>query len=188
MRLSRKTKEDLTRADQVRIISRCLTRHRTSGASENFISNAFCTFKGDRVRLNENICVELNLYNGARGTVMEVFSSSTVEPHESCQVAASRMADCSDVVDISIFILQFNEGCNRGPSISQRAPRVIAIEARNYYIVKPFSAVLWQLPLVPAHASTVQNYNLSLCQLLSWMPSDSEPHALCTSRCCGFKN
>lgn len=32
---------------------------------------------------------------------------------------------------------------------------MIAIEARKFYIVKPYSAVLWQLPLVPAHASTV---------------------------------
>lgn len=86
---------------------------------------------------------------------MEVFSLCTVDPHESRQAAASRMADRSDVLDLPVVILQLDKGCYRGPSISQRAPRVIAIEDRTSYIVKPFSAVLWQLPLVPAHASTV---------------------------------
>lgn len=153
--LSRQTREGLTKTDQAQLIFRCLTRHRTSGGAEKFIANAFRTFRGDRVRLSENICVELNLFNGACGTVLEIFSSTTVDPRASRPAAASRMAENPDLVDLPVVILQLDEGSYRGPSISQRAPWVIAIEARKLFIVKPFSEVLWQLPLVPAHASTV---------------------------------
>lgn len=153
--LSRNLRERLTKKDQAQHISRCLMRHRTSGGREKFIANAFCTFKGDRIRLNENICVELSLYNGACGTAMEIASSSTADPHESRQTAAFRMAECSDVVDLPIVSLQLDEESDRGPSMSRTASRVIAVEPRKFFIVKPFSATLWHLPLVPAHASTV---------------------------------
>lgn len=167
VKLNKKLKASLTRTEQAQHIARCLMRHRTSGGGEKFIANAFCTFKGDRVRLNENICVELKLYNGACGTVMEIFSSSTVDPHESRPAAASRMAVDSDAVDLPVIILQLDEGSYRGPSISRTAPRVIAVEARKYFIVKPFSATLWQLPLVPAHASTVHKVqSLTLPKIL----------------------
>lgn len=114
-------------------------RHRTSTAREKFVANAFCTFKGDRVRLKENICVELNLYNEACAAVMEINSSPTVDPHESRQAAASRMVDCSDFVHLPVVILQLDEGCYRGPSFSKSARRVIAIEARKSYILNSYT-------------------------------------------------
>lgn len=142
VKLSKKTKERLTTNEQSKRISLCVTRHRTSGGGETFVANAFCTLKGDRVRLNQNICVELTIYNGACGMVMEIFGSSTVVPHESLQAAASRMAERPDVVDLPVIILQLDEGSYRGPSISRTAPRVIAVEARKFFMVKPFSATL----------------------------------------------
>jgi len=42
-------------------ISRCLKRERGASTGEKFVANAFCTFKDDRVRLTEILCVELNL-------------------------------------------------------------------------------------------------------------------------------
>lgn len=97
---------------------------------------------------------------------MEIYSSPTVDPHESRQAAASRMEDCSDVVDLPVVIMQLDEGCYRGPSISKSARRVIAIEARKSYILNFFSAVLWQRPLVPADASSVHKVQSLTLQLL----------------------
>ena len=119
------------------------------------MANAFCTFKGDRVRLTENLRVELNLYNGASGTMLEMFCASTVDPHETRQAAATRMSHEKCAVDMPIVILQLDEGCCRAPSISTSAPQVIAVEARKYYIMAPVSATTQQLSLVPSHASTV---------------------------------
>jgi len=119
------------------------------------VANAFCTFKGDRVRLTENLCVELNLYNGASGTVLDIFCASNVDQHETRQAAATRMSHEQCEVDMPIVFLQLDEGCYRGPSISTSAPRVIGVEEIKFYIMAPVSATIWQLPLVPAHASTV---------------------------------
>ena len=77
------------------------------------MANAFCTFKSDRVQLTENLYVELNLYDGASGTVLDIFCASPVDPRETRQAAATRMSHEQCEVDMPIVIMQLDEGCYR---------------------------------------------------------------------------
>ena len=137
VRLSKRSRNGRSKQEQARIISRCLTRERGANNGEKFVANAFCTFKGNRVRLTENFCMELNLYTGASGTVLDIVCASTVDPHETRQAAATGMSHEQCEVDMPVVILQLDEECSRGPSISTSAPRVIAVEARKFYIRRP---------------------------------------------------
>jgi len=124
------------------------------------VANAFCTFKGDRVRMTESSCVELNLNNSASRTVLDILSTATVDPHETRQAAATRMSHEQCEVDMPVILLQLDEGCYRGPSVSSSARRVIAVEAREFYTMAPVLATIWKLPLVPAHDSIVHKMQL----------------------------
>ena len=122
--------------------------------------------------------------------MLHIFSAASVQPHETRQTAATRMSHEQCEVDMPVVILQLDEGCYRGPSISSSAPPVIAVEARKFYIMAPVSATIWQLPLVPAHASTVhKTQSLTIPQILvdgtrfraapSWYVSFSRVKELC---------
>lgn len=86
---------------------------------------------------------------------MDIFRSTTVDPHESRLVAPSRVAESSAIVHLPVIVLQFGKGSYCGPSISKKIPRMIAIDARMVYSVKLYPAILWQLPRNPTHASNV---------------------------------
>jgi len=61
VRLSKQSHNGRSTQELAQIISRCLKRERGASTGEKFVANAFCTFKDDRVRLTEILCVELNL-------------------------------------------------------------------------------------------------------------------------------
>lgn len=91
-RLRNLSRNGCSTPEQAQIIPRCLTKERGGNSGEKFAANASCTFECGRVLLTKNVCEELNLYNGASGTVLDGPSASTVDPRETRQSAETRQS------------------------------------------------------------------------------------------------
>jgi len=112
-------------------------------------------YTGMRVKLQENACVEIGLFNGATGKIVKMYAPESVDPHETTAEAVDRMSSPSALVDMLVVLVQLDEHCYRGLSVLAGLPRVIAISAICKRIQAPFTATIHQLPLVQANAFTV---------------------------------